>query len=65
MIRKQKTLKLPFSGAGRGIGGSVKFIGGSTGGSLTSGSSSISSNSSISKIKILTFTQTMNTKSPY
>ena len=40
-------LKLPFSGDGRGIGGSVKFIGGSTGGSFTSGSSSISD----SKIK--------------
>ena len=49
-------LKLPFSGDGRGIGGSVKFIGGSTGGSFTSGSSSISD----SKIKISTFTQAMN-----
>ncbi len=57
MANKRQTLKLPFLGDGRGIGGSVKFIGGSTGGSLTSGSSSISD----SKIRILTITQTMNT----
>ena len=50
-------LRLPFSGDGRGIGGSVKFIGGSTGGSLTSGSSSISD----SKIENSMFTQIMST----
>ena len=56
MISKVQILKLPFSGDGRGIGGSVKFIGGSTGGSLTSGSSSISD----SKIENSMFTQIMS-----